>query len=92
MVNTAGWYQMKGLKVSGLLAKNIFSRGIFVKVSIAGKEKFRTNYGEPGANGVWESPGNWVMEGGLHIHCVHTCIIDACIVCTHACVMPGHRK
>ena len=84
---------MKGLLDSGLESKSSMSRGIFIKCATAnGRDLFNTGKGEPGVKGTWEFPGDWVIPAGLHIHCVHTCIIDACIVCTHACVMPGHRK
>ena len=83
---------VKQMKVSNLDARNWFSRGIVVKCISDGEELFKTNKGEPGVTGTLEFVGNWVIPAGLHIHCVHTCIIDACIVCTHACVMPGRRK
>ena len=80
------------MKVSNFEARNWFTKGIVVKCMSDGEELFKTGKGEPGVTGTWEFAGNWVIPAGLHIHCVHTCIIDACIVCTHACVMPGHRK
>ena len=84
---------MKGLLVSGLQLKNFITKGVWIKCATAdGKDLFKTGYGEPGVTGTWEFQGDWVFPAGLHIHCVHTCIVDACIVCTHACVMPGHRK
>ena len=81
---------MKGLVVSGLAVKHIFSKGLFVKCSTDGEEVFKTGYGEPGTGGVWEFPGDWIIPSGLRIHCVHTCIIDARVVrthdvCVHAC-------
>ena len=67
-----GWYQMKGLVVSGLAVKHVFSKGLFVKCSTDGEELFKTGYGEPGTGGVWEFPGDWIIPSGLRIHCVHT--------------------
>ena len=64
---------MKGLMVSGLAVKHIFSKGLFVKCSTdRDDEVFKIGKGAPGIQGGWGFPGDWIIPSGLRIHCAHT--------------------